>query len=366
VKAVHFGGIESESQHECSGRRAPGVDVVTKSCESLRKAGHRISGYYLTSTPGNNHINAVYCDMKINDEQLDAISSRLPKTAMVAFDAYRTTGYATVSTVIPYKAFQMETGGMDLDTGVFTAPIAGIYTFTGTWLDNSDTDYVRIYIRKNGSVIGSTFSYGTNVNSIQLTVLVSLDKGNTIDTYLYDGVIHGDSSRQIHFTGHLIYPSIDYLAESPGRPEVAEKNEDAIESKKLNVENAFIAFDVYRTSEYSTDNTIIPYEAFEMEIGGGMDLATGVFTAPTAGIYAFTGTWLDGHNTDAANVFIRKNGSVIGSTYSHTADWSSFGMTVLVSLDQGDTVDTYLRDGTVTSFSNRLYIHFIGYLIYPL
>jgi hypothetical protein len=92
-----------------------------------------------------------------------------------------------------------------------------------------------------------------------------------------------------------------------------------------------VAFDVYRTSSYTADSTVIPYQGFEMEMGGGMNLATGVFTAPTSGIYTFTGTWSDNSAIDTVSVYIRKNGSVIiGSTYSHNNDVNSIGMTVLV------------------------------------
>jgi hypothetical protein len=128
---------------------------------------------------------------------------------------------------------------------------------------------------------------------------------------------------------------------------------------------AMVAFDAYRTTNYYTDGRVIPYEAFEVEMGGGMDLTTGVFTAPIAGIYSFTGTWRDGSTSTSADVYIRKNGSIIGYTYSHGEDYGSFGMTVLVSLAKGDTVDSYLYGGAISSSSDR-YIHFTGHLIYPM
>jgi hypothetical protein len=126
-----------------------------------------------------------------------------------------------------------------------------------------------------------------------------------------------------------------------------------------------VAFDAYRTSGYSTPSKVIPYEVFEMQIGGGMVLSTGVFTAPIAGIYTFTGTWHDASTSTHAFVYIRKNGSTIGDTYSDTADRVSFGMTVLVSLAKGDTIETYLGGGAIYSGSTRL-IHFTGHIISPM
>jgi hypothetical protein len=143
-----------------------------------------------------------------DDFQIDTIA-RLPKT-MVAFDAYRTSEI-NGQTVIPYDAFEVEMGGgMNLATGVFTAPVSGIYVFTGTWFDNSrdtDTGYAWVYIRKNGSlVIGAMHSGRTDVNSFGMTVLVSLVKGDTVATDLDNAHLFSDDHRRIHFTGQLIYP----------------------------------------------------------------------------------------------------------------------------------------------------------------
>jgi hypothetical protein len=193
---------------ECSGNK---LLEVTESCQSLREAGHQASGYYLTSTEDGNHIDVTYCNMKLDAEedgfQIDTLA-RLTKT-MVAFDAYRTsTDYSMGDTVIPYDEFIMQIGGgMDLSTGIFTAPIAGIYSFTGTWLDSYTTSVGDVLIRKNGSVIGNAHSYEQTVGSFGITVLVSLVEGDTVDTYLDGGAITSSSLyKYAHFTGNLIYP----------------------------------------------------------------------------------------------------------------------------------------------------------------
>jgi hypothetical protein len=98
-------------------------------------------------------------------------------------------------------------GGIVLSSGVFTAPVAGIYVFTSTWLDSSDSEYATVYIRKNELAIGEADSYLADHNSFGITVLVSLARGNTVDTYLLHGQIQSGDDRWIHFTGHLIYPT---------------------------------------------------------------------------------------------------------------------------------------------------------------
>jgi hypothetical protein len=213
VKAVYFGGLEFDIQQanytlgplRCKGNKP---FQVTESCQSLQKAGHTTSGYYLTSTPAIDHIDVTYCDMTVDvgedGFQTDTLA-RLPKT-MIAFDAYRTSEYTTARTVIPYDAFEMQVGGgMNLATGVFTAPIVGVYQFTGTWRDWYTSDNANVKIRKNGAVIARTYSHTADDNSFGMTVLLSLAKGDTVESYLEDGRVYSSSDRLVHFTGHLIY-----------------------------------------------------------------------------------------------------------------------------------------------------------------
>jgi hypothetical protein len=46
-------------------------------------------------------------------------------------------------------------------------------------------------------------------------------------------------------------------------------------------------FYVQRETSYTTNMTTIPYEVDRLNIGGALDLATGVFTVPTNGVDFF-------------------------------------------------------------------------------
>ena len=48
-----------------------------------------------------------------------------------------------------------------------------------------------------------------------------------------------------------------------------------------------VYFYVGRNSDYNSTRTVIPYEKERLNIGGGLDLTTGIFTAPTNGRYQF-------------------------------------------------------------------------------
>ena len=58
-----------------------------------------------------------------------------------------------------YNSTNTESGGLDLDTGIFTSPYPGSYTVTWSLMaeDNSGDDWVWIYLRKNSRNIAESF-----------------------------------------------------------------------------------------------------------------------------------------------------------------------------------------------------------------
>ena len=59
-----------------------------------------------------------------------------------------------------YSATNTEGGGLDISTGVFTAPHGGSYTVywdTSAWMDQGE--YVNIFVQKNGESIQETAHY---------------------------------------------------------------------------------------------------------------------------------------------------------------------------------------------------------------
>jgi hypothetical protein len=187
-------------------------DNVVQSCESLRLAGHTAPGYYMTSKPGSQHIQVTYCDMTLDASdarfQIDTLV-RLPKN-FVAFEAYRANDYSTTDTVIPYETFQVNHGGgMDLKTGVFTAPVSGVYVFLAHFWDNSATSGINVRFRKNGNKGYSSAYSSTSVKeqTTFMSLIVELVVGDTVDTYLSSGAIAGATSTlNDRFGGYLLYP----------------------------------------------------------------------------------------------------------------------------------------------------------------
>jgi len=104
----------------------------------------------------------------------------------------------------------------------------------------------------------------------------------------------------------------------------------------------------------------MPFEKEYLNLGGGMDLASGVFTAPKAGIYAFSFKG-SGYATTSSYagfgyVFLQRNGGSVaeGSSYIYGAT-SGTGSTVSVhgtlKLNKGDTITIRHTGGTIFSDS---------------
>ena len=77
-----------------------------------------------------------------------------------ACGSHNTSGLSIQSGTIPYSRLlysstNQETGGLDTETGVFTAPHPGSYTATWSTYasDNAGDYYVLIYLYKNGQMI---------------------------------------------------------------------------------------------------------------------------------------------------------------------------------------------------------------------
>ena len=56
----------------------------------------------------------------------------------------------------------------------------------------------------------------------------------------------------------------------------------------VDVKSSPVYFHVQRNSTYTLNGTTIPFEIERLNIGGGMNINSGIFTAPKTGIYFFS------------------------------------------------------------------------------
>ncbi len=96
--------------------------------------------------------------------------------------------------------------------------------------------------------------------------------------------------------------------------------------------------------------------------GDGLDIATGIFTAPVNGVYTFAMTALK-HVAGSGCIRIRKNGQTAMRPYITVVN-TQLTYVWYFDLTAGDTVNLQLTDGDFwASKSNPHPVHFSGRLI---
>ena len=100
-----------------------------------------------------------------------------------------------------------------------------------------------------------------------------------------------------------------------------------------------------------------------------MDIHSGVFTAPLAGVYLFL-LHIATHDNKKALLSIRRNGEEIASVFdqNHKDNHknSMAGTTILLQLKKGDEVCVYAYTGTwLADFPMNHYTHWVGILLKP-
>ncbi|CAC5387867.1 C1QL [Mytilus coruscus] len=117
-------------------------------------------------------------------------------------------------------------------------------------------------------------------------------------------------------------------------------------------EPQIVAFSAYMsTSEHNpSSHHQLVFDVVQTNIGNAYNKYTGAFVAPVSGVYVFAWTIYTGDNGKTFfNIIV--NNSVYGSTFGETdngcCDYDSDSGTIVVSLNQGDTV--YIRSSRQAS-----------------
>ena len=124
--------------------------------------------------------------------------------------------------------------------------------------------------------------------------------------------------------------------------------------------NSGVYFYVLRKSSYAIINSVIPYEIVQLNIGGGMNAATGIFTAPTSGRYFFSFTGLSG--AAGTGVHLRLNQVFANDAYGSQFQ-NNMPLSATLNLNQGDQVDIFLGDAGSIFDNANLQTMFSGFLL---
>jgi len=138
------------------------------------------------------------------------------KPMSVCFDAYRTKAYdGGGEENLTFQGCSVNTGGgMDPDTGIFTAPIGGLYMFV-FHVATHDNKKALLSIRLNGEEVASVFDQNhkdNHKNSMAGTnILINVKAGDEVVVYAYTGTWLADfaMNHYTHWVGLLLKPSED-------------------------------------------------------------------------------------------------------------------------------------------------------------
>jgi hypothetical protein len=123
-----------------------------------------------------------------------------------------------------------------------------------------------------------------------------------------------------------------------------------------------VYFAVSRNSNFASANSIITYDVAHLNIGGAMDLATGVFTAPVNGRYFFSFIAHSWQGDKGVSVNLRATGRNIGSSFAPSKQYS-LPLVATVNLKQGEQVDVVLNSGSLYDSSSNYHTQFSGFLL---
>merc|ERR1712066_150107 len=138
----------------------------------------------------------------------------------------------------------------------------------------------------------------------------------------------------------------------------------------LHKTNMSVYFNAYRNKAYDGGGEEhLTFHGTYCNVGGGLDIDTGIFTCPVGGIYLFQ-FHIATHDNKKALLSIRKNGEEIASIFdqNHKDNHknSMAGQTIIMDCVKGDEVVVYAYTGTwLADFPMNHYPHWVGLLLKP-
>ena len=253
--------------------------------------------------------------------------------------------------IIPFELAPLNEGNaLDIDSGVFTAPVNGIYQFSLSGVKDGSNQSAWIKLRLNGEMIGSAYA-AEHIPwaPFYLSSIIQMKLGDRVDLILQQGTCFDDMDHLTHFTGSRL----------------------SIEERYLN-DNATIGpvhFYAQKNSSYSIEMSRIPFELILLNEGDAMNLTSGIFTVPRNGFYQFSSALIKGKQDDDIAIYLRKNGNIFkafeayGSPTFPPAPLSTYSLESVQNLQQGDEIDLYLQYGTIFDSNDHHLTHFTGSLI---
>eukprot|EP00094_Tigriopus_californicus_P004268 TCALIF_04114-PA protein Name:"Similar to CAPRIN2 Caprin-2 (Homo sapiens)" AED:0.05 eAED:0.05 QI:0/0.75/0.8/0.8/0.25/0.4/5/1624/245 len=132
-------------------------------------------------------------------------------------------------------------------------------------------------------------------------------------------------------------------------------------SREKEGQKSSVYFDASRSTDFALLGNLT-YTYCQVNVGNGLDLATGTFQAPVSGTYLFSFHANTMKGKDGL-VLMKKNGDIMGGMYdTDNFNHNTLAQSLMVALNEGDMVWIEILSGGVRSNEN-IYVHFSGLLI---
>ena len=132
------------------------------------------------------------------------------KTKNVHFYVQRNSSFVKANSVIPFELARLNKGSaMNLVSGIFTAPVTGVYNFQFTGVKDSSSNCLGISLQVNGDNVGFAYTEDFNRSKaafvISLTSSLRLKINDKVNLYKRSsGILYDDRLHLTHFTGWLV------------------------------------------------------------------------------------------------------------------------------------------------------------------
>merc|ERR1712126_726043 len=140
--------------------------------------------------------------------------------------------------------------------------------------------------------------------------------------------------------------------------------------KSLSGKTLGVYFNAYRSKAYDGGGEEnLTFNGTYCNVGGGLDIDTGILTCPTGGTYLFM-FHIATHDNKKALLSIRRNGEEIASIFdqNHKDNHknSMAGQNIILDVKRGDEIVVYAYTGTwLADFPMNHYTHWVGLLLKP-
>ncbi|XP_049902315.1 uncharacterized protein LOC126391513 [Epinephelus moara] len=293
-----------------------------------------------------------------------------------------------------YKDVLTNVGGAyNSETGVFTAPIRGVYYIRFT--ANGPTDFPRsAVLYKNDAEIQliaheQPSGEGSDTSSNGATLL--LEKGDKLKMVLWQNTqIWDNSNHHSTFSGFLLFSMVD---EAPTEFDAeAEMRTLKASLTQLQTENQGVKERLETTERELKAMTEVPKVAFAVSLGGNgltkttsgsqsliyktiltnigqaYNPETGIFTAPTRGVYYIRFTANAPTNFPMSAVLYKNGAEIMLIAHEQSSgegsDTASNGATLL--LEKDDTLSMQLWHNTQIWDNSNHHSTFSGFLLFPM